>query len=390
MRVALVATDARASRAQPRRGSLALRVDLLSTRACVIVAHVARLAPSSSSPSSSPARAQNAVFSQVQVHPVVLMSILDHHIRREAAGDKVIGALLGTVGPGGVVEVTNSFGIFHKATQEEILVRRQTLNDLLELHRRVDPAETLVGWYSSWRGSGAEAASTAAAGAARTNAGAGAGAGSATDAAGSAGAADYIDQFTLVVQDFFAEAAAPVRPLHLLVDVSLKTPQIRVVAYQPVLVRNIIAQFAKLNLVVVATTEERVAVDAMAHAARLREHALPLGGPVPFTGEAREVAQDLDALESSLRRLKRLVDSTAAFVDDVVAGRRKGTEAQGRAIADAVSALPSVDLALARLPSLGLAMKDMLLVTYLTQLAQVHLRIADRIPHLPTSGATAS
>ena len=35
------------------------------------------------------------------MHPVVLMSILDHHIRREAAGDKVIGALLGTVGPGG-------------------------------------------------------------------------------------------------------------------------------------------------------------------------------------------------------------------------------------------------------------------------------------------------
>ncbi len=177
------------------------------------------------------------------------------------------------------------------------------------------------------------------------------------------------------------------RPLHLLVDVSLKTPQIRVVAYQPVLVRNIIAQFAKLNLVVVATTEERVAVDAMAHAARLREHALPLGAPVPFTGEAREVAQDLDALEGSLRRLKRLVDTSVAFVDDVVAGRRKGSEAQGRAIADAVSALPSVDLA--RLPSLNLAMKDMLLVTYLTQLAQVHLKIADRIATMPTGAAAA-
>jgi len=137
----------------------------------------------------------------VQVHPVVLMSILDHHIRREAAGDKVIGALLGTVGPGGVVEVTNAFGIFHKATQEEILVRRQTLNDLLELHRRVDPNETLVGWYSSWRGSGAEAASAApqaayAAGGAAARAGAAA-ADAAAGGAGagpSAGAADYIDQ----------------------------------------------------------------------------------------------------------------------------------------------------------------------------------------------------
>ncbi len=136
------------------------------------------------------------------MHPVVLMSILDHHIRREAVGDKVIGALLGTVGPGGVVEVTNAFGIFHKATQEEILVRRQTLNDLLELHRRVDPNETLVGWYSSWRGSGAEAASAPQAAAAPYAAGGAARAGSsAADAAAggagagpSAGAADYIDQ----------------------------------------------------------------------------------------------------------------------------------------------------------------------------------------------------
>ena len=106
---------------------------------------------SSSSSSSSAARPQSSIFSQVQVHPLVLMSILDHHIRREASGAKVIGALLGTVSAGGVVEVTNAFGIFHEAKVEEIIVRRQTLNDLLELHRRVDPNETLVG-VSFWLG----------------------------------------------------------------------------------------------------------------------------------------------------------------------------------------------------------------------------------------------
>lgn len=214
----------------------------------------------------------------------------------------------------------------------------------------------------------------------------------------------------MVLQDFFAEAAAPVRPLHLVVDVSLRTPQIALSAYQPVLVRNIIAQFARLSLVVVATTEERVAVDAMAHAARLREHALPLGGPVNPTGEAREVAHDLDALEGSLRRLKRLIDASVAFVDDVVAGRRRASEAQGRAIADAVSALPSLDLARLQAAAgsaardrdgalgggpgaagvVGTAMKDLLLVTYLTQLAQVHLKIADRIATMPVSGPTAA
>lgn len=49
----------------------------------------------------------------VNVHPLVLLSILDHHIRRDGSQDRVIGALLGTVGAGGVVEVTDAFGVHH-------------------------------------------------------------------------------------------------------------------------------------------------------------------------------------------------------------------------------------------------------------------------------------
>ena len=47
------------------------------------------LTPSTSSSSSS----STTSVSQVNVHPVVLFSILDQYIRREAAGDKVIGTL---------------------------------------------------------------------------------------------------------------------------------------------------------------------------------------------------------------------------------------------------------------------------------------------------------
>ncbi len=154
---------------------------------------------------------------------------------------------------GGVVEVTNSFGIYHKTTQDEvrggtgereslhsepsarnthpltslfsrasptdpqILIRRQTLYDMLDLHKRVDPKETLVGWYSTWKDDrGSAAGIDERAGAA------------------SASSAAHIDQFSLVVQDFFADAAAGRVPLHMLVDVSLKTPHVRVFAYQPV------------------------------------------------------------------------------------------------------------------------------------------------------------
>jgi translation initiation factor 3 subunit F len=336
-------------------------------------------------------------LSEVQLHPVVLFSILDHYLRREESGEKVIGALLGSVGPGGVVNVTNSFGIFHKATQDEILVKSQTLRDMLELHRRADPNEILVGWYSTWRSSSSINSSASSSNSSsslhkRTQL---LSERSSNDAEATAAApsGDYIDQFTLVVQDFFAEAASPVRPIHLLIDLSLKSSHIHVVAYQPVLVRNIIAQFERLKLSIVESTEERVAIDAMAQAALLSEHALP---QLPLTlsnrlGESRELAPDLQSLESSLSKLKGLVLTAKKFVDNVLSGATVGTEVQGRAIADALSSLPSIDvsqLAGQGTPggaALDTSMKDLLLVTYLTQLAQVQLKISEKLSVLPLS-----
>lgn len=42
-------------------------------------------------------------------------------------------------------------------------------------------------------------------------------------------------------------------------------------------------------------------------------------------------------------RLRRLLDGAQVYVDDVVAGRVAGDEATGRAIADALSAVPTID-----------------------------------------------
>ena len=334
-------------------------------------------------------------LSEVQLHPVVLFSILDHYLRREESGEKVIGALLGSVGPGGVVNVTNSFGIFHKATQDEILVKSQTLRDMLELHRRADPNEILVGWYSTWRSPTSTNASASSSNTSSLHKRAQLlnerGSNEAEAAATPSG--DYIDQFTLVVQDFFAEAASPVRPIHLLIDLSLKSSHIHVMAYQPVLVRNIIAQFDRLKLSIVESTEERVAIDAMAQAALLSDHALPqLSATLSNKlGECRELAPDLQSLESSLSKLKGLVLTAKKFVDNVLSGAVAGTEVQGRAIADALSSLPSIDvtqLAGQGTPggaALDTSMKDLLLVTYLTQLAQVQLKISEKLSVLPLS-----
>lgn len=97
----------------------------------------------------------------VDVHAVVLLSIIDHHTRRaEKAGgnnangvtqDRAVGVLLGT-NTAGVVEVTNSFGVLHvqhtdpETGREEVLIKNAAVKDLLALHRKVNDKEQIVGW----------------------------------------------------------------------------------------------------------------------------------------------------------------------------------------------------------------------------------------------------
>lgn len=60
---------------------------------------------SSSTPSSA-----LATPSEVTVHPLVLLSVVDHHTRvAKDTRKRVVGILLGEVGSGGRVDVTNSF-----------------------------------------------------------------------------------------------------------------------------------------------------------------------------------------------------------------------------------------------------------------------------------------
>ena len=51
-----------------------------------------------------------ATPSEVTVHPLVLLSVVDHHTRvAKDTRKRVVGILLGEVGSGGGVDVTNSF-----------------------------------------------------------------------------------------------------------------------------------------------------------------------------------------------------------------------------------------------------------------------------------------
>lgn len=85
----------------------------------------------------------------VRVHPVVLFNIVDAYERRNESQDRVIGTLLGTQDKSGAVEVTNSFVVQHREANGEVAIDIDVAKELLDLYRRVNTSESIVGWFST-------------------------------------------------------------------------------------------------------------------------------------------------------------------------------------------------------------------------------------------------
>jgi hypothetical protein len=88
----------------------------------------------------------------VRVHPVVLFNIVDAYERRQFDQHRVIGTLLGTTDKSGVVEITNSFVVQHRETDQEVAIDIEVAKELFELYRKVNGNESIVGWFATGEG----------------------------------------------------------------------------------------------------------------------------------------------------------------------------------------------------------------------------------------------
>jgi translation initiation factor 3 subunit F len=85
--------------------------------------------------------------SSITIHPVALFSILDHYLRRTDDQPRVIGTLLGTRSPDNTqIHVRSSFAVLHSENDEQVAVDMEYHRTMYELHSRVTPKETIVGW----------------------------------------------------------------------------------------------------------------------------------------------------------------------------------------------------------------------------------------------------
>jgi len=88
----------------------------------------------------------------VRIHPVVLFNIVDAYERRQGHQHRVIGTLLGTTDKSGVVEITNSFVVQHRETEQEVAIDIEVAKELYELYRKVNVNESIVGWFATGEG----------------------------------------------------------------------------------------------------------------------------------------------------------------------------------------------------------------------------------------------
>ena len=84
----------------------------------------------------------------VKVHPVVVLSVLDHHARRHEDQSFVIGALLGNVSQAGEIEIRNHIPLLHSSSEPKAVeANLEFQNVFLELQQKVNTKDAIVGWY---------------------------------------------------------------------------------------------------------------------------------------------------------------------------------------------------------------------------------------------------
>lgn len=267
----------------------------------------------------------------VHVQPVVLLSILDHFVRRKEGQERVIGTLLGTA-VGSKVEVTNCFAVPHAETDEQVAMDLDHQRTMHELHQRVNSREVIVGWYAT----GSE-----------------------------------ITEYSALIHEFYGRETEGREPIHLLVDTTLRSGRATVSAVVGSVVgvpgRTQGTVFTPVRCEVVYHDSERAAVGMLARC-RPADAALSL-------------ASDLDHVEEATKATRAMLDKCLQYVSRVVAGEVPGDARIGRFLLDTISAVPKIDAAQFE-KMFNNVVQDLLMVVYLSNLTRTQVALQEKLMNM--------
>mmetsp|Transcript_29809 Transcript_29809/g.68668 ORF Transcript_29809/g.68668 Transcript_29809/m.68668 type:complete len:328 (-) Transcript_29809:115-1098(-) len=277
-----------------------------------------------------------------RVHPVAILKILDAYVRRPDHARRTIGTLLGWISEGAVVDITDSFTVVHKDTEDSVLMDQDHHKQMLALKQKVSPREVVVGWFST----GDEISTVS----------------------------PVIHKFYQSKESHFTPTAALPDPVHVLVDTNLtQQSAFGIKAY--VNVRTIVAdsllQFHEVPLRVQTSVAEKSGISQLMQARRATREAHR------NNTEPKEIGS-IDGFEGGLKELLGLFRRMQEYVKAVESGKVPGDLAVGRGLTMSLCAEPIIDLeALEMLCQVNL--QDALMVLYLSNLTKTQISIAEKI-----------
>ncbi|KAH6570689.1 hypothetical protein BASA50_007620 [Batrachochytrium salamandrivorans] len=281
--------------------------------------------------------ALSATPATASVSPLVMVSILDHYLRRRESQPQILGILLGvrTTDSFGMnqVQALNAFALKYSETSDhKTVIDTEYFTKMNALHQQVNSKEVVVGWYTT----GSE-----------------------------------LNNNSVWIQNLFAGETTPVSPLVLLVDpLALAAGAETFPAQAFVSSPAGVAGSDKLGslfvrLPVSYQTADKSGMDTLIRATESVDLEASL-------------TSDLDGLELSVRSVHDMLATVGAYVESVVSGETKPNAALGRYLLDTVSSTPRVDPNEFSKVFNG-HMQDLLMVVYLANLTRTQLAIAERL-----------
>lgn len=288
-----------------------------------------------------------------RVHPVAILKILDAFVRRPEGAKRTIGTLLGFIGEGSMVNITDSFPVVHKDTDEGVLMDQDYHKQMLALHRKVASREVVVGWFST----GDEISATSA----------------------------VIHSYYCTKDSQFTPTAVLPGPVHLLIDTPLSTAQQPFCMKAFVNVRTTVAdsllQFHEVPLRVETSAAEKSGISQLMQARRQNRDAAE-------KGLAPKDISTMDGFEGGLKELLALFRRVQEYVHAVSSGKIEGDLSVGRGLTNGLCSEPLIDMETVAALCNG-SLQDALMVVYLSNLTRTQISIAEKINsqfNLPLDG----
>jgi len=270
------------------------------------------------------------------LHTVVVLSILDHYKRRkDSDNSRVIGTLLGER-KGNEVFVKSCFPVPHTESEDQVVFQNEHLENLLALHKKVNPNEVVVGWYST-------------------------------------GDLTYTSS---LIHHIYRRKYPGENLVHLTVDVKCTNFKMAIRAYVENLMKvgkkKVVSRFDAVPVRIFASEAEKIGIDALIN-----------GQPDDNKLDApASIWSDYENLERTMGKLLDLLESLSTYTKKVLAsGGKEGDPEVGRAVANALASIPHIDSA-AFDKLFNNSVQDLLMVIYLSNLTKTQLALADKMNSL--------